>query len=68
MATEKQLKFIMSIRQTLKDHDEVIGGSHELPDANTVWSMSKQDASKFISKYMKEFKDCWAELVAAQDN
>ena len=68
MATDKQLKFILNIRQVLADYDQVIGGKHELPNADTVWNMSKQDASKFISTNMKEFKRCWQELIKALNN
>ncbi|ACO37093.1 unknown [Lactobacillus phage Lb338-1] len=67
-ATDKQLRFMLTIRQALADYDEVIGGDHQLPSADEVWSMSKADAGKFISKYGKAYKECLAKLLESKNN
>lgn len=67
-ATDKQLRFMLTIRQALADYDEVIGGDHQLPSADDVWSMSKADAGKFISKNSKDYKECLAKLIESKDN
>ena len=68
MVTDKQLRYMMTIRQILSDYDVVIGGEHELPSPDEVWSMSKEDASKFISKYAGESKECWKKLMEGLNN
>lgn len=58
-ATDKQMKFVNDIRVTLADYDILVGDKpHEVVDANTAWNMTKQEASKFISKNKDEFSRC----------
>jgi len=69
LATDKQIKFIGSIRQTFTDYDAVIGDKepHPVPTPEETWEFTKAEAGQYISKNMEEFKRCWTTLLAARE-
>jgi len=68
LATDKQLRFIGSIRQTFTDYDAVIGDTepHQVPTPDETWELTKSEAGQYISKNMEEFKKCWQKLLDAR--
>jgi len=69
LATDKQIKFIGSIRQTFFDYDILIGDTdpHDIPKAEETWEMTKAQAGQYISKNMAEFKRCWQLLLDTRE-
>lgn len=69
LATDKQIKFVNSIRQTFLDYDTVIGDvePHHIPSSDETWEMTKAQAGQYISKNMEEFKRCWTKMLEARE-
>lgn len=58
IATDKQIRFVLGIRQVLSDYDKVVGGEHDVLSADDTWSLTKADAGKYISKNKGEYTKC----------
>lgn len=67
LASDKQIKFINSMRQVFSDYDELVGGEHQVPSATETWEMTKAQAGAYISKSKEEFTKCWTTLLDSRE-
>lgn len=69
LASDKQLKFVNSIRVAMADYDAVIGGPepHDVLSPEDTWDLTKAAASAYIGKYKDEAAKCTAALLDARE-